>query len=125
MSRGQVCFVEVVARKKLGASSAWLMHGWEAVGKNDLIVSGGVPVGTYTRGPRKGRPKWVGKSDKVVVTAAEQHAEKAAFEQETGNCAECQGTKETWAGWNCETGNRYRPCAKCAATGLASHGGTP
>jgi len=123
MSGGNLNFVEEVARKKLGAPAGWQMHGWEVIGKSDLIVRGGVPVGTYARGPRKGRPKWVGKGDRVVVTQAEERAEKAAYEHATGKCAECQGSKETWAGWHHERGTSYRPCRKCGATGLACQGG--
>lgn len=120
MGDRKINFTEVVARRKLGVGDDWLMHGWEVVGNtDDLIVRGGVPVGLCSRGPRKGRPKWAGKSDSVVVTRAEERAERLKYEADTGKCHECQGTKETWAGWNCDTGDKYRPCRRCNATGVA------
>lgn len=124
MSGRGVNFTEVVARKKLAVGDDWLMFAWECVNDRrnaDVIVTGGVPVGVYVRGPRKGRPKWdIKTAQRVVVTHQEELAAKHAYEIETGLCADCFGSRETWAGWNHETGNRYRPCARCAATGKAA-----
>jgi hypothetical protein len=115
----RIDFVAVVAREKLGVSDDWLWFGWERVGDDALIVRGGVPIGTVSRGPRKGRPKWKMPGDRVVVTDAEQRAARARYEAATGLCSECQGAKEAWAGWSAEHGNRYRPCPRCGATGQA------
>lgn len=115
----RIDFISVVARKKLGASDEWQYFAWERVGEDALIVRGGVPIGTVSRGPRKGQPKWERPGDRVVVTDAEERAERARYEAETGICSDCQGEKETWAGWSAEHGNRYRACRRCGATGQA------
>lgn len=113
-------FVEEVAKRKLNAPADWRMFAWELVGKtNDVIITGGVPVGEYKKGPRKGNPKWEMPGEKVVVTRAEEVAEKQAWEASTGHCAECQGTKQQWAGWSNQSGTRYKPCTRCKATGNA------
>ncbi|GAB3305762.1 hypothetical protein [Luteimonas notoginsengisoli] len=119
----EINFVEQVARQKLGVGNDWLMYAWEVVGElehADLIVTGGVPVGLFQRGPRKGRPKWDRKlSQRVVVTRAEERAALLAFEASTGKCSGCQGSGEQWAGWSAESGNRTRPCRRCQASGVA------
>lgn len=93
---------------------------WEAVGQGtrDALISGGVPR-ILTRGPSKGQRRWEGKLTRVVVSGAEVDAAMAKYERETGTCAECEGSGKTVAGWSAAEGARYRPCAKCNATGKA------
>ena len=111
-------FCEEVARKKLNKGSDWLMTGWECVGDTrDLIVRGAVPVGTYKSGPRKGRNKFSPPFDSCVVTHAEEVAQAEAWEAETGKCSNCEGRGQEWAGWSADSGNRYRDCRRCGATG--------
>lgn len=108
--------LESAARRKLKAPSEWLGFIFECIAE-DYIVTGAVPVGFYSRGPRKGKPKWEGPGIKVIVTRAETDAEVKRYEEETGNCAECLGTKEVFASWNIKTGVKMRPCQTCDATG--------
>lgn len=121
-------FPEIVARKKLGRGDDWKWCAFESIGSTDMIlkgvadmiITGGVP-GKYVSGPRKGQDKWSGvPKDRVIVTQSEVDAAIASYETETGNCHNCGGSAEEWAGWSAVAGNRYRPCRKCAATGKAA-----
>lgn len=94
----------------------WEAYIWERVGNTyDVICTGCVPNGVYSKGPRKGRPRYKdGTQDgKYVLTSAEVEAERIRWESETGKCGECYGRGEVLAGWNKDEGKRYRPCPKC------------
>lgn len=118
---GRVNHEVSVARRKLGVGEDWQTCRWEILGdtRDAVLIEGRVPHGVYTRGPRKGQPKFAPPYQKCVVTDAEIRDERARFELETGSCAECGGTAETWAGWNVNTGDKWRPCRRCNATGKA------
>lgn len=87
-----------------------------------FYLRGAVPIGTYSRGPRKGKPKWppLGQLQRVVITADEVLQERIRWESETGLCSHCGGTglqvKST--GIN---GTIYRKCVSCDGTGTALH----
>lgn len=113
-------FIERAARKKLSESESWKMIGWELVGDTgDVIVKGGIPR-KLKSGPRKGQDTWRDTEiKKACVTEKEDVIERLLYESETGNCSKCQGTKQMYAGWSAEEGNRYKPCNRCNATGIA------
>jgi len=93
----------------------WHWCSWES-------VNGGQSVkGSATTEKKSGGMKWLPKSehDTVIVSDADLQAQRDKYEAETGNCSECEGTKEQWAGWNHETGHKWKPCTKCGATGKA------
>jgi hypothetical protein len=115
---GNINFLEVAARRKLGLSDAWKSYRWEVV-SGGVIVDGEITTATYSRGPRKGKPKFTGKGTRVVVTDAEVKAEEALYVQTTGNCLECQGTGQEFESWTAGVGIKTRPCRKCEATGKA------
>jgi len=121
----KIDFWNVVARQKLGIPNwEWCISealgDWKTPGPCDLLLEGGVPTRTYTRGPRKGRHDWRGvPRTKLVVTPAEIKAAHAAYERETGNCARCQGEGLVVNGWSAATGTSYRDCRGCDATGKA------
>lgn len=115
----EVSFAEMVVRKKLGKPE-WLMFGWECVGDtDDVIVTGCVPVEKYSRGPRKGRPKFIKPGDKCVVTRTDELAAMSEYEKDTGKCSGCRGSGRQWAGWSLSEGSSYRECKRCKSTGLA------
>jgi hypothetical protein len=106
----------VVATRKAG-KPGWLAFAIRCVGE-DAIVTGGVPVGAT----KKGKPKWRKPYDEVCVTEAEFQAERRSYEQTTGKCADCEGSGQTWCGWNHVTGNRFKPCRRCDAKGEVAGG---
>lgn len=114
-------FWELCAREKLQRGADWQMVQWELVGDtNDAIIRGAVPSGVYTRGPRKGNPKFERPlTDQCVVTKAECLARAQRYEVESGRCSKCGGNGQEWAGWNHEHGNRYRECLRCKGSGVA------
>jgi hypothetical protein len=118
---GNLQHIESAARRKLGAHEDWKGYQFEAVA-GDYIVVGSVPVGTFSRGRRKGQPKWDGPGTKVLVSGGEVGAEVARYVEATGNCPDCLGTKEEFARWNVKEGTTMAPCSKCGATGKAKAG---
>lgn len=117
-------FWEVAARKKLRVGDDWQMYRWERVNDrkdSDVIVTGAVPIGAYTRGPRKGSPKWNTKLGERVTVSDRDFAEsQREYEAATGNCRNCYGTGQQWCGWSADTGAKHRPCARCNETGRAT-----
>lgn len=110
------------ARKKLRAggeeiSDSWEWFRFEKIGA-DILVEG-CETRKKTRGKNKGERVWFGSKLKVIVTASEMDAERIAYERETGNCSQCCGDGQEWAGWNRAIGNHYRPCHRCGGTGKA------
>jgi len=110
-------FRNAIAIEKSGIEG-WVPFRYELIGKNDTIMTGGVPR-VLTRGPNKGERRWDGPRTQVAVTQVEIDAAMARYEAETGNCAECEGTKQTVAGWSASEGTRYRECVRCHGTGIA------
>lgn len=110
-----------VAAKKVGIDG-WEGYAWEAA-DGGSIVRGCVPDGVYSKGPRKGQPKFsnpVCGTEKTVVVALEELASAAAHhERSTGECWDCKGTGQTWAGWSAADGNRYKTCSRCGGSGSA------
>jgi len=94
----------------------WKAFRWQAAGP-DSIVTGSVPVGTYSRGPRKGEPKFKGKGTMVVVTRAEKESAATAYEAETGRCWNCKGTGQVVRKISKVEGTTYRPCVRCGGSG--------
>jgi len=110
-------FRNAIAIEKSGIDG-WVPFRYELIGKSDTIMTGGVPR-VLTRGPNKGQRKWDGPHSQVAVTQVEIDAAMANYERETGNCAECEGSCKTVAGWSATDGTRFRECTKCDATGKA------
>lgn len=85
------------------------------------MMTGCVSSGNFTRGKRKGRPRYDGKPIQAVVTDAEANAEFARYERDTSKCGECMGTGQIVAGWHYQNGTTYRPCLHCHGNGVAPH----
>jgi len=101
-----------VALDKVGRPAGFKFYRFEALSGSDVLYTGCV-AGVYSKGPRKGKPKYDGPAQRVVVTQAEIAAQREKFERETGLCGECCGKRQVWCGWSVNEGNRYRPCPVC------------
>ncbi len=116
---------ESIVRRKLGAlPDNWAICGWERIGNDATLYSGG-PYRLLTRGPRKGLKKWDKVTHRCIVTDTEHTAECLRFEVETGSCATCGGDGQEWAGWHNENGNYFRKCRRCAGSGKQTPNAEP
>lgn len=86
-----------------------------------IEFEGGEIQAKFKSGPRKGRPNYrTAINRRTFAVTIDKGAEwERDYVAETGNCLTCTGTGQEWRGWNRETGNKYRPCGKCQATGKA------
>jgi hypothetical protein len=96
----------------------WKAYKWENC-DGDSIVTGSVPDGVYSKGPRKGDPRFTGTGKRVIISKVELETMAVAYEAETGKCWNCRGTGKTWAGWCRHKGTSYRECERCNGTGDA------
>lgn len=88
-----------------------------------FYLRGAVPIGTYSRGPRKGHPKFppLGQLQRVVITTDEVRQERIRWEHETGLCVRCGGAGETVRSISIQNGTTYRQCNECEGSGKALH----
>lgn len=88
-----------------------------------FYLRGAVPIGTFSRGPRKGRPKFppLGQLQKVVITTDEVRQEQIRWEHETGLCVHCGGSGERVRSTSIQNGTTYRQCNECKGSGKALH----
>jgi hypothetical protein len=100
----------------------WRGYRFEILEDTDLVqVEGCIPAGVYTRGPRKGQPRYrhpdsVGTRCTVTWTRAEIEARATAWEATTGQCRECVGTGKVY--WRClDAMIEYRTCPRCKGGG--------
>lgn len=113
-------WINVVARKKLSQPPEWRWCKFEAIGDtDDCLIEGGIPRPRKS-GKHKGLPTWRDcVLTKCVVTGAEMDQAKASYEAETGGCHACAGSGQWYSGWSRDTGNRFKSCPRCNATGQA------
>lgn len=84
------------------------------------LAKGCVPNGVYQRGPKKGRPRYgdpVEGTRRTVVVSDEQMRAAAAAYESSGQCWDCKGSGEVFAGWSAAAGVSKRPCTRCNGTG--------
>jgi hypothetical protein len=113
----------LAARRVHNLPDNWQPRIYESLDRGlGFVLRGSVPVGTYSRGPRKGRPKWppLGQLQRVVVTADEVRQEQIRWEHETGLCCRCGGTGQTVQSISVQNGTTYRQCIGCEGAGTAS-----
>ena len=84
-----------------------------------FYLEGAVPIGNYSKGPRKGQPKFPAKRElqQVVITSEEVQETRDQWERETGLCHRCGGSGEVVA----IVSRNGRPCRECGGTGKARH----
>lgn len=110
-------------RRLRNVPEGWQWWGLDCLDRTSraVKVSGAVPLGVFSKGPRKGRLKWPPKDecDHFVLTMNDLEETERLWEAETGKCAECQGDCREVASFR--IGERtYRPCSKCKGSGLAA-----
>ena len=113
----------LTARRVHGLPADWQPRIYEALDRGlGFALRGAVPIGTYSRGPRKGRPKWppLGQLQRVVITADEVRQERIRWENETGLCSYCGGSGQQVKSTGI-SGTTYRQCISCDGTGKALH----
>lgn len=107
----------------------WRVCGMKTLDNNrpglGIIYEGAVPLGEYTRGPKKGRTKWPSDKDcqTFTVLRSEIEAFHASWEQETGVCAKCLGKGRIAFRIPARGDDDYRTCKRCGGTGKAIGGG--
>lgn len=114
----QVSIADVIEVAETKANmDGWQGYQWQAM-DGGSTVKGCVPDGVYSRGPRKGRPRFsrpiAGSVKTVVVSDEEMQRYAADYVARTGNCFECKGSGERFAGWCAEKGGWTKPCDRCA-----------
>lgn len=108
--------VDEIARRKLSKPPEWEICRAEWIGDN-ILCEGGVPR-IISRGPNKGKKRWDKNNlDRVIVSEAEIELEKEQYESETGKCWRCIGKTVIIASSSITTGQTYRECPRCRATG--------
>jgi hypothetical protein len=85
---------------------------------------GAEPIGTISRGPRKGRLKFPPRNQwRAVVISHEQVAKtRRQWEAETGLCSHCGGSGQQVQRVSITEGVSYRTCTACGGTGTAGGG---
>ena len=106
-----------IAKKKTN-QPGWEPYSWEKCG-DDSIVTGDVPIGIFKSGSRKGRHKFKGPGQKVVVTKQEMTAFATEYEHTTGKCWDCHGEGKVVTGWSKVKGTSYNPCQRCKGLEIA------
>lgn len=85
-----------------------------------IEVVGAVPIGVFSRGANKGRPKFPGISqcDRVWMRESDIDRIKRCWEQDTGKCFRCEGSGEMLVGVSSREGRLLRECVRCKGTGV-------
>ena len=84
-------------------------------------VTGAVPTEFYSRGPKKGKPKWLARYCYSVLqfSPAEIEQVRLKWEDETSKCSACGGDGQELFKISITNGNSYRECRRCGGTGVA------
>ena len=113
----------IAARHVHGLPNDWRPQIYSALDRClGYELRGSVPIGTYSRGPRKGRPKWprLAQLQRVVITMDEVRQARIRWENETGLCSHCGGSGQQVKSIGI-SGTTYRECIACDGTGKALH----
>lgn len=113
----------IAARRVHGLPADWQPRIYGCLDRGlGFYLRGAVPIGTYSRGPRKGRPKWppLGQLQRVVITADEVRQARIWWENDTGLCSYCGGSGQQVKSVGIN-GMTYRECISCEGAGTALH----
>lgn len=120
---------EAYCRDRYSPPSDWQIYTWKANGEHDkpgcfVLVEGAVFKHTISKGKRKGRLDFKkpehGSKFIFSILVSDLDKFKVEWSTRTGKCHECYGTGQEWHGWNHKTGNRFRDCRSCGASGKAA-----
>jgi len=118
-------FLGAVAHAKLKPTDpTFKFLNWQATDDGSNILEG-APTRIVVRGKHKGRAKFNGQKQIVVVTEAEHKEAELAYEIATGKCSKCIGSGREFAKWDHITGTWFRACSKCTGSGLSSAASKP
>jgi hypothetical protein len=118
-------FHAMAARHVYGLPDEWEPRIYRVLGDARVTIgyslTGAVPVGVITRGPRKGKPKWPPRNQlrEVIITPADLAAATAQWVATTGLCPKCGGEGRIAWRVSAANGTEYRPCKACGGTGKA------
>jgi hypothetical protein len=118
-------FHAIAARRVHGLPDEWEPCIYQALGDARATIgyclTGAIPLGMITQGPRKGRPKWPPRSrlQEVIITPADLAAATAEWVAATGLCPKCGGEGRVVWRISVASGTEYRPCKACGGTGRA------
>lgn len=108
-----------IARRKIDIDG-WDAYKCESV-EGGWLLTGCKPDGVYSRGKRKGEPRYShpepGTIKRVIVTDEELRKEAIAYEKLTGKCWNCKGSGKTFKSWSSHEGVSYQVCDKCQGCG--------
>lgn len=113
----------ITARRVHGLPDDWQPRIYGCLDRGlGFYLRGAVPIGTITRGPRKGLLKWppLSQLKQVVITADEVRQTRIQWENETGLCCYCGGSGKTVKSCGID-GTTYRQCLHCNGSGKALH----
>jgi len=113
----------IAARRVHNLPAEWKPQIYGFLDRNlGFYLRGAVPIGTYSRGPRKGQPKFppLGQLQRVVITAHEVRQARIEWENEMGLCSYCGGSGQQVKSVGIN-GTTYQDCVACKATGQALH----
>ena len=114
----------IAARKVHNLPASWqpVIYGCLDRGLGFYLI-GAVPIGTFSRGPRKGQPKFPPKNklQQVVISADEKKQAQIEWEIETGFCSHCGGSGKQVKSISIKEGTTYRDCVACNGTGKPLH----
>lgn len=114
----------IAARRVHGLPADWEPQIYACFDRDlGFYLRGAVPIGTYSRGPRKGQPKWppLSQQQRVVITADEVKQARIWWENETGLCSHCGGSGQQVKSIKINGTTTYRECVNCDGTGTALH----
>lgn len=118
-------FHAMAARRVHGLPDGWLPRVYRSLGDARATIgyslTGAVPLGVVTRGPRKGRPKFppLRQLQEVIITPLDVEVARAEWVAATGLCPQCGGSGQTVWRVSTTSGTEYRPCQACGGTGKA------
>jgi hypothetical protein len=112
-------FFNLYIHRNHRVSTDWQWHTVNSANMPEdyFEIKGAVPIGTISRGPRKGSPKWPKESQRYFVKWDDFEKLKLDWELETGKCYVCDGTGQELIGSSVSEGDRYRQCKRCGGSG--------
>ncbi len=111
-------FFELAARAKAKLDDTWFWCSMEALDGGDTLMKLS-QVAVVTKGPKKGKRKFIGEKKTVSVSNAEIVEQEKLYELKTGLCHRCDGGKRV-VGASADGTTKTKDCVTCGGTGKAS-----
>lgn len=116
--------LEMTARRVHNLPPEWRPRVWRSLPPLGFELIGSTPIGTYSRGPRKGMLKFPPRRQwRAVRISNEQVAEtRRQWEGETWLCSHCGGSGQQLKSTSITGERSYWTCMGCNGTGKAGGG---